>query len=122
MYNLGEKMDLWTMLKQIEKSADCIIYGVLDLQSVENDLAMYAEFDSENSMGEEFIISASDISKQDLLDAMQFAYRKVDDCNDGYNQYLDVIHEYLVVNLKLRQCVCGNIDCKDEYSHTTSGW
>ena len=122
MYNLGEKMDLWTMLKQVEKSADCIIYGVLDLQSVEQDLSSYAEFDSENTMDEEFIIEASSISKQDLLKAMRFAYRKVDDCNDGYNQYLDVIHKHLVVNLKLRQCVCGNIDCDDEYSHTTSGW
>ena len=114
-------MDLWTMLKQIEKSADCIIYGVLDLQSVEMDLTSYAEFDSEYSNTEQYICHVSEIPKQMLVDAMNFAYQKVDSCNDGYNQYLDVIHRHLVVNLQLRQCVCGTIDCDEAYSCVTHG-
>ena len=74
---------LWEVLNAVEKFYECKIYGVLDMQEVEANLQLYAEADEYSS-----------ISKQMLLEAMAYAYNKVDDCVE-YEIYLDRIREYI---------------------------
>ena len=73
---------LWEAISKLEKFYECKIYGVLDIQEVEDNLQLYAE-------GEEY----SSISKQTLLEAMDYAYNKVD--AQEYEIYLDSIREYV---------------------------
>ena len=73
---------LWEALSAVEKFYECTIYGVLELQEVEEHINMYDGDYSSNS-------------KQDILEAMDYAYNKVDSSNDGYEQYLEAIMLYL---------------------------
>ena len=73
---------LWEAICEVEKFYECKIYGVLELQEVEEHISMYDGDYSSNS-------------KQDILEAMDYAYNKVDSSNDGYEQYLDAIMIYL---------------------------
>ena len=73
---------LWEVLNAVEKFYECKIYGVLDMQEVEENLELYAE-------GDEY----SSISKQMLLEAMDYAYHNVD--AQEYEIYLDRIREYI---------------------------
>ena len=73
---------LWEVLNAVEKFYECKIYGVLELQEVEEHISMYDGDYSSNS-------------KQDILEAMDYAYNKVDSSNDGYEQYLEAIMIYL---------------------------
>ena len=79
---------LWEAMSKLEKFYECKIYGVLDIQEVEDNLQLYAE-------GDEY----SSISKQMLLEAMDYAYNKVD--AQEYEVYLDSIREYIDTHGKL---------------------
>ena len=73
---------LWEAMSKLEKFYECKIYGVLEMQEVEENIQLYAE-------GDEY----SSISKQVLLDAMDYAYNKVD--AQEYEIYLDSVREYI---------------------------
>ena len=73
---------IWEAMSALEKFYECKIYGVLELQEVEEHISMYDGDYSSNS-------------KQDILEAMDYAYNKVDSSNDGYEQYLEAIMIYL---------------------------
>ena len=73
---------IWEAMSALEKFYECKIYGVLELQEVEEHISMYGGDYSSNS-------------KQDLLNAMDYAYNEVDSSSDGYEQYLDAIMIYL---------------------------
>ena len=74
---------IWEAINAVEKFYECKIYGVLEMQEVEDNLQLYAE-------GDEY----SSISKQMLYEAISYAYDKVDDCVE-YEIYLDRIREYI---------------------------
>ena len=79
---------LWEAMSKLEKFYECKIYGVLELQEVEDNIQLYAE-------GDEY----SSISKQLLLDAIDYAYNKVD--AQEYEIYLDFVREYIDTHGKL---------------------
>ena len=74
---------IWEAISKLEKFYECKIYGVLDIQEVEDNLQLYAE-------GDEY----SSISKQMLYEAISYAYDTVDDCVE-YEIYLDRVREYI---------------------------
>ena len=75
---------LWTVLQKVEEFYECKIYGVLDMDSLMNDLSYYPNFDKE---WKDHIIDAYKIPKQDLLRAMKYAYD-----NTGGEYDLSLIH------------------------------
>ena len=79
---------LWEAMSKLEKFYECKIYGVLELQEVEDNIQLYAE-------GDEY----SSISKQLLLDAIDYAYNKVDAHENEI--YLDFVREYIDTHGKL---------------------
>ena len=72
---------VWEAIQKLEKFYECKIYGVLELQEIEEHIGM--------ADGE-----YSDKSKQDLLNAIDYAYNKVDGSWD-YLAYLDEVRDYL---------------------------
>lgn len=84
---------LWTVLKKVEEFYECTIYGVLELQEVQNELSYYPNFDKEHN---EHIKDAWDIPKQDLLRAMKYAYDNISGEYDSYQDYIDLIESYLI--------------------------
>ena len=74
---------LWEAMSKLEKFYECKIYGVLDLQEIEEHLKLYEEDDE-----------YSHVSKQVMLDAIDYAYNKVDSAAD-YEIYLDRIRDYI---------------------------
>ena len=70
---------LWEAISKLEKFYECKIYGVLDLQEVEENIQLYGDYSS--------------VSKQMLLEAMDYAYNKVD--AQEYEIYLDRVREYI---------------------------
>ena len=71
---------VWEAVSKLEKFYECKIYGVLDLQEVEEHISMYDG-------------DYSSVSKQMLLEAMEYAYNNVD--AQEYEIYLDEIRNYL---------------------------
>ena len=74
---------LWEVLNAVEKFYECKIYGILEVQEVEENIKLYAEADEYSS-----------ISKQMLLEGIQYAYDKVEDAQE-YEIYLDRVREYI---------------------------
>ena len=72
---------IWEAISKLEKFYECKIYGVLDIQEVESNLDMY-EGDYSN------------VSKQMFLEAINYAYDKVEDAQE-YEIYLDRIREFI---------------------------
>ncbi len=75
---------LWEAMSALEKFYECTIYGVLELQEVEEHLAMI--YDHEHST----------FSKQELLEAISYAYDKVE--SQEYEIYIETINDYLTAN------------------------
>ena len=84
---------LWTVLQKVEEFYECKIYGVLDMDSLMNDLSYYPNFDKE---WKDHIIDAFQIPKQDLLRAMKYAYDNTGGEYDGYQDHLDQVESFLV--------------------------
>ena len=84
---------LWTVLQEVEKFYECKIYGVLDIEGLQNDLSYFPNFDKE---WKDHIIDAFQIPKQDMLRAMQYAYDNTGGEYDGYQDHLDKVEAYLV--------------------------
>ena len=72
---------LWEVLNAVEKFYECKIYGVLDLQEVEEHLKLYDE-------------KYSSTSKQMILEGIEYAYNKVESCWE-YEIYLEKVQEYI---------------------------
>ena len=75
---------LWEALCAVEKFYECTVYGVLELQEVEEHLAMMYDYER------------SSYSKQELLDAISYAYDKVE--SQEYEIYIETINDYLTAN------------------------
>ena len=75
---------LWEALSAVEKFYECTVYGVLELQEVEEHLAMMYDYER------------SSYSKQELLEAISYAYDKVD--TQEYEIYIETINDYLTAN------------------------
>ena len=80
---------LWEVLNAVEKFYECKIYGVLDLQEVEEHLKLYDE-------------KYSSISKQMILEGMEYAYNKVETCYE-YEIYLEKVQEYIDTHTALAE-------------------
>lgn len=113
-------MDLWTTITHLEKEHNCRIYGILDQQSLAEDLSTWYAFD-ENEKHEDFLMSSYDIPTELMTQAMDVALANAGCDFDNYNSLVEEVGDYIIQSLKERQCVCGEIDCQDEYAHTTSG-
>lgn len=83
---------LWTVLKKVEEFYECKIYGILELQEVQNELSYFPNFDKDWNG---HIIDAFQIPKQDMLAAMQYAYDNVSGEYDSYQDHIDLIDSYL---------------------------
>ena len=75
---------LWEALCAVEKFYECTVYGVLELQEVEEHLAMMYDYER------------SSYSKQELLEAISYAYDKVE--SQEYEIYIETINDYLTAN------------------------
>ena len=80
---------VWEAMQKLEKFYECKIYGVLELQEVEEHLKMYDE-------------KYSSISKQMILEGIEYAYNKVESCWE-YEIYLDAIQEYVDTHTALAE-------------------
>ena len=80
---------LWEVLNAVEKFYECKIYGVLDLQEVEEHLKLYDE-------------KYSSTSKQMILEGMEYAYNKVESCYE-YEIYLEKVQEYIDTHTALAE-------------------
>ena len=80
---------LWEVLNAVEKFYECKIYGVLDLQEVEEHLKLYDE-------------KYSSTSKQMILEGMEYAYNKVETCYE-YEIYLEKVQEYIDTHTALAE-------------------
>ena len=78
---------IWEAMHKLEKFYECKIYGVLEVQEVVENLCMSDE-------------KYSKVSKQIWLEAIDYAYSKVDS-NYEYEAYLDVVSEYCDTHAKL---------------------
>ena len=73
---------LWEVLNKVEDFYECKIYGVLDLQEVEENIQFYGAEEDEK------------YSKKELIEAMNYAYNKVESAYE-YEIYLETIVDYL---------------------------
>ena len=80
---------LWEVLNAVEKFYECKIYGILDLQEVEEHLRLYDE-------------KYSSTSKQMILEGIEYAYNKVESCYE-YEIYLEYIQEYIDTHTALAE-------------------
>ena len=80
---------LWEVLNAVEKFYQCKIYGVLDLQEVEEHLKLYDE-------------KYSSTSKQMILEGIEYAYDKVESCYE-YEIYLEKVQEYIDTHTALAE-------------------
>jgi hypothetical protein len=69
-------------LNKVEEFYECKIYGVLDLQEVEENIQFYGAEEDEK------------YSKKELIEAMNYAYNKVESSYE-YEIYLETIVDYL---------------------------
>ena len=80
---------VWEAMMALEKFYECKIYGVLELQEVEEHLKLYDE-------------KYSSVSKQMILEGMEYAYDKVESCHE-YEIYLDYIQEWIDTHTALAE-------------------
>ena len=80
---------LWEVLNAVEKFYECKIYGILDLQEVEEHLKLYDE-------------KYSSVSKQMILEGIEYAYNKVESCYE-YEIYLEKVQEYIDTHTALAE-------------------
>ena len=75
---------VWEAIMKLEKFYECTIYGVLELQEVEENIQFYGAEDEK-------------YTKKQLLGAIQYAYDKVDNAYE-YESYMETIVDYLQEN------------------------
>lgn len=82
-------MDLHEAISYLEKKHNCVIYGVLEMQGLEEDL-------SHHDLG---VRSLSKVSRQEWKDAMEYAVDSNDDMLSGeYEHMVGLMADYLIEN------------------------
>ena len=75
---------VWEAIMKLEKFYECTIYGVLELQEVEENIQYYGADEQK-------------FSKKQLLEAISYAYDKVETSYE-YEIYMETIVDYLQEN------------------------
>jgi hypothetical protein len=75
---------VWEAVAKLEKFYECTIYGVLELQEVEENIQYYGADEQK-------------FSKKQLLEAISYAYDKVENSYE-YEIYMETIVDYLQEN------------------------
>ena len=75
---------VWEAIAKLEKFYECTIYGVLELQEVEENIQFYGADEQK-------------FSKKQLLEAISYAYDKVENSYE-YEIYMETIADYLQEN------------------------
>ena len=73
---------VWEAIRKLEKFYECTIYGIMELQEVEENIQFYGAEEDEK------------YSKKELIEAMNYAYNKVESAYE-YEIYLETIVDYL---------------------------
>ena len=79
---------VWEAIAKLEKFYECTIYGVLELQEVEENIQYYGADEQK-------------FSKKQLLEAISYAYDKVENSYE-YEIYMETIVNYLQENYEAR--------------------
>lgn len=83
------QMDLHDAIFYLEKKHNCMIYGVLDMESLEEDL-------SHHDLG---VRSLSKVSRQEWKDAMEYAIdTDTNGLSEEYGYLVDLVADYLIEN------------------------
>ena len=83
------QMDLHEAISQLEKQHNCVIYGVLETEGLEQDLIHY-------DLG---VRSLSKVSRQEWKDAMEYAVDSDSHAlSTEYGCLVDLIADYLIEN------------------------
>ena len=77
---------VWEAIAKLEKFYECTIYGVLELQEVEENIQYYGADEQK-------------FSKKQLLEAISYAYDKVENSYE-YEIYMETIVDYLQENYR----------------------
>ena len=80
---------LWEAMQKLEKFYECKIYGVLELQEVEEHLKLYDG-------------KYSSTSKQMILEGIEYAYNTVDTAWE-YEEHLYKVQEYIDTHTALAE-------------------
>ena len=75
---------VWEAIAKLEKFYECTIYGVLELQEVEENIQYFGADEQK-------------FSKKQLLEAISYAYDKVENAYE-YEIYMETIVDYLQEN------------------------
>jgi hypothetical protein len=75
---------VWEAIMKLEKFYECTIYGVLELQEVEENIQYYGADEQK-------------FSKKQMLEAISYAYDKVENAYE-YEIYMETIADYLKEN------------------------
>ena len=75
---------VWEAVAKLEKFYECTIYGVLELQEVEENIQYYGADEQK-------------FSKKQMLEAISYAYDKVENAYE-YEIYMETIADYLKEN------------------------
>ena len=83
------QMDLHEAISYLEKKHNCLIYGVLEMQGLEEDL-------SHHDLG---VRSLSKVSRQEWRDAMEYAFDSNESAlSNEYGELVDLVADYLIEN------------------------
>ena len=75
---------VWEAIRKLEQFYECTIYGVMELQEVEESIQFYGADDEK-------------YTKKQLLEAIQYAYNKVDTSYE-WEIYMETVVDYLQEN------------------------
>ena len=79
---------VWEAIAKLEKFYECTIYGVLELQEVDENIQYFGADEQK-------------FSKKQLLEAISYAYDKVENSYE-YEIYMETIVDYLQENYEAR--------------------
>ena len=86
--NINE-LDLHEAISYLERKHNCLIYGVMDMQSLEEDLSYH-------DLG---VRNLSKVSRQEWKDAMEWAFDTNEhNLSHEYGELIDLVAEYLIEN------------------------
>ena len=83
------EMDLHEAILFLERKHNCMIYGVLEMEGLEEDLSHY-------DLG---VRSLNKVSRQEWKDAMEYAFESNESAlSNEYGELVDLIADYLIDN------------------------
>ena len=84
-----DEMDLHEAILFLERKHNCMIYGVLEMEGLEEDLSHY-------DLG---VRSLNKVSRQEWRDAMEYAFDSNESAlSNEYGELVDLIADYLIDN------------------------